>query len=291
MMKMNSKIIIGILTLSLVAGTIMPTVTYANRAEESPSGPGWAKRIIEKVRGPQNQEQNQNAKATSTPKGNANFCLFLPEWALKINGNISDKKISLIEKRAIQEKRLEEKRIARDQKLEANRDRWEVNRAEHYKVLLEKAGTDAQKQAIMKFQSAMETAAQARKAAVNATIAAYRAEVDKLLETRKTAINTIKKIYEDAYNAAIARAKQECDAGANPAEIRSKLKDELKAIKEKFQAEMKNVAKIDLKPLITKRHEAIKKAIADFKIAIEKAKEELREAIRPETPSATSTQQ
>ncbi len=214
----------------------------------------------------------------------------MPEWASKINGNISGNETVLQDKRILQEKRFEEKRTARDQKLEENRAKWDANRAEHYKKLLEKAGTDEQKQAILKFQTAMEAAVQARKTAVKAAIDAYRAEVDKLLETRKIAINTVKKTYEDAYNAAIARAKQECEAGANPAEIRERLKTELKETKETYQMALKNVAKTDLKPLIAKRHEANKKAIEDFKIAIEKAKTELREAISPETPSATSTE-
>lgn len=284
MMKTNSKIIIGILTLSLAAGTITPATTYAKQPE-------WAKRIIEKARGPQNQEQTQKTKATSTPKGNVNFCAFLTEWTSKIDTRIADKETNFMKRTSAREKILEEKRLNRDKKLEENRAKWDANRAEHYKVLLEKAGTDAQKQAIIKFQTAMEAAVQTRKSAVNAAIETYRAEADKLLETRKAAINAVKKTYEDMYNIIIARAKQECESGVNPAENRERVRAELRAAKEKFQAEMKNIAKIDLKPLIEKRHEAIKKVVADFKAAIEKAKTELREAIRPETSSATSAQQ
>lgn len=234
--------------------------------------------------------QNENAGSTGKENAADNFCSKISELGSKVDQMITGKLVNLDSKRSERDKKLGEKRAEIDQKLGENRQKWDSNRAEHYAKLQEKADTDAKKQALLNFISAVDKAIADRRTAVNAAQDAFRNGIDKLLTSRGTKADQITAEYKKAIEDAVAKAKSDCSDSSKSATIRQELKDALKVARQKFTSDKQGIDKLgeQVKTLIDVRKAAFEKAKADFQTAMNKAKADLKAVFGVLTPQ-TST--
>ena len=149
-----------------------------------------------------------------------------------------------------------------------------------------KASTDVQKQAVKNFETAVQAAVTARRAAVDAANATFR---QGLLDANSTRVATLKQAatdYRAAVQAALAAAKASCAAGADSQTVRNTLKSALDAAKAKLDAARDAAGKGDanLDALKSTRKAAVDRANADFRTAIKAALDKLKSVLGTSTP-------
>jgi len=224
----------------------------------------------------QNTNDNQKGKA---------ICTTISNLASKYDQRVSDRETKLEEKRTEITDRINNLWAERDAKLAEKRTKWDTNREEHFAKLEEKAVTDGQKQALLVFRQAVTTAITSRRAAIDEAIKNFRQGVEQAKINRKAKVDTLNNTFRNSVKAAFEKAKTDCDAGVDIATIRENFREEVKAAKDKFESDRKDLEKLQtsMETLITTRREAIKKAIDDFKLAMEKAESDFKVAFSSET--------
>lgn len=291
-MKTNSKII-GILTFLLIVGLLIPCISFAtmnygqNNNQKQNAGQKqeeWQKKWQEaKEQHKEWQKEKQetireNLASKSTERKNNLICDNLGKWVVKIDQTLTEREMKIDEKQAERLEKLDEKRNNRDTKLEQHREKWEEKWEEHFGMLEEKASTSEQKQALVDFKETAKEALASRQAVVDKAISQFRIGLDKLIAGRKTAIETAKTVYINAYNAAIQKAKNSCTQGVDANTIKEILKADLKASKDKFNGDKRAIEKTDVKKLVEVRQQAFKEALEYFKKAMEEARADLKAA-------------
>lgn len=256
MMKTNSKFI-GILAILLIAGLLVPTISLAKQNK----GKEWS--LLQR-----NSENSKNKK----------FCNQLENWASKIDQNITERQEKIIEKQTERLQKLNERRENRDTKLEQHREKWEEKWQEHFDMLEDKASTSVERQALVEFKETVLEAKASRQAAVDEAISDFRDALGQVVNNRKTATEQARVEYQNAYKTAVDKAKADCIAGIDPAQVRETLKAALKVAKDEFEKDRQAIEKIDVKPLIEARQQAFKEALDYFKRIMNEARNELRAA-------------
>ncbi len=223
--------------------------------------------------------QNENSP---TPQANGKsasvFCSKIAEYLLKIDQKITDAQEKIKEKRTDRSNNLNVKRSEFDAKANENRIKWDENRNENYIKMEERLDTDAKKQSLEAFKLAIGKAVSERRVAIDAAQEVFRKGVDQLISERKTKVDDIANSYKSAIESALQKSQTDCQAGLSATDIRSNLKDALKAGREKYASDKKEIDKIGegINPLIDARKTAMEKAKEDFKTAVEKAKTDLK---------------
>jgi|GEM_PF-1546869 hypothetical protein len=229
----------------------------------------------------------------SNKKGGINFCANVDKMT-QLETKMIDNEDKIEQKREEQKKKIDDRWVERNTKRENNRNKWDENRDEFFAKLEGKATTDAQKQALLAFKEATTAAITARRATIDSAIEAFRKGVEQAIASKKTSVDTLVSAFRAEIQAAITKAKADC-ALTNPdaVAIRVAFQNRVKAAKEKFITDKKDVDKISdsLQSLIDAKKQAVEKANSDFKAAIEKARNDLK-AVFPVptvTPSPTAT--
>ena len=223
----------------------------------------------------QNANDNQKGKA---------FCTTISNLASKYDQKVANRETKLEEKRTEITDKISSRWTKRDEKLAEKRAKWNTNREEHFAKLEEKAVTDEQKQAFLIFKQAVTSAIAARRAAIDKAIDDFRQGVEQAKIDRKSAVDALGNTFRNSIQAAFEKAKTDCDSEVDPATIRTNFRAEVKAAKEKFESDRKEMEKLQtsMEVLINTRKEAIKKAVDDFKAAMEKAKADFKAAFPEE---------
>lgn len=210
-----------------------------------------------------------------------NFCARITEHTTKFDQKMGEREATLKEKRDERATNWEARWKKHDEELAAHRAQWDANRAEQFAKKEARATTDAEKQAVMAFKTAMTTAISARRAAVDSAIKTFREGFQKVMAARKDAINAAVQSFKTAEKAAFDKAKADCAAGIAPKTIRDTLHASLKTARDKFAQDRRAIDKLQssLDPLIAARKTAIQKAISDFKTAAEKARTDLKKVL------------
>jgi hypothetical protein len=119
-----------------------------------------------------------------------------------------------------------------------------------------------------------------RRAAIDEAIDDFRQSVEQAKIDRKSAADALRNTFRNSIRAAFQKSETDCDVGVDPATIRTNFRAEVKAAKEKFENDRKEIEKLQtsMETLINTRKEAIKKAIDDFKTAMETARTEFKAA-------------
>jgi len=235
--------------------------------------------------------------STSTPKTTSAgklYCDKVVSLLSEIGQKLGDFNTKLQQIRTQTASKIKESRQKRDQELKSVRDKWAANRQEQFKALEGKAQTDAQKQAVAKFKSAVLSAITTRQQAVDAAIKAYRNGLDKIISDRKLAIDAAKTALRNSVKAAADKAKADCDAGVDFQTARQNLQASLKAAREKYTADIQALEKNrqqTMQQLVAARQEAVKKAVDDFLATMEKLRVELKAAFGENFGQATTTPQ
>lgn len=217
-------------------------------------------------------------------------------------GKISDGITSVLERMQLRENSLVAKRDEKKTKilerrndllarLSDTRSKADDQREKHYDKMLERAATDAQKQAVEDFQAAAELAVDARRDAVDAANGQYNDGVAALLKSTNDSTAAAVKIFTDSVETAFAKAKTDCQAGKDAADIKSALQSSLQSTHAKFQSDRQAVEKIRSKiaELNQARQKAINQSWQDFRKAVEAARATLKEALKAAKPAETSS--
>ena len=220
---------------------------------------------------------------TGTPKAagtqaSKNFCQRVSEFSSRIDQKITEQNVKLEAKRNETANKISSRRQERTSNLAEIRTKWDESRTEHFQKLREKAETDAQKQALIQFKEAVNSAISTRRAAVDAANSGFQQGVDQAITARKIAADAAVANFRNSVKAAWDKAKTDCASGVNTATVRQNLKSALKSAREKFVSDKQAVEKLrdSMKNLIQTRKQAIEKANQDFKAAMEKAKDDLK---------------
>ena len=216
-------------------------------------------------------------------KGNGNeakgFCNRISKISSDTGQKFGNQNAKLEQRREQIRERIEERREDRDQRYEEKKAKWDVNRAEHFAKLDEKAGTDEQKKITTEFQQAVVAAIRIRRDAVNAAVEEFRQGLEDAKLARKGSTDEAIIAFRNSSEAAIEKAKADCEEeGVDPKTVQERLRNELRIIKQEYVNARQEVEKIyvDMEALITAKREAIEKAQDDFKQALEQAKADFK---------------
>ncbi len=230
---------------------------------------------------------------TPTPTGNVRekFCERVGGSVSNISERLSAKIANLADVRQDRLQRISEHQVSYSEKLQESREKWDENRAQQFNALEDKAETDAERQAVVQFKTAMTAAISARRTAVDAAIAAFRSGLQAAISSRKTAADAAIAAYKSAIDAANAKARTDCAAGLNVRTVRDNYVAALKLARDKYNTDRQNVENLGgkVKALVTARRQAMEKAHNDFKTAAEAARARLKAALEPSSPTPTPT--
>jgi len=174
--------------------------------------------------------------------------------------------------------RLEERRQQRDTRFTKKREKWDANREKHFALLEEKAGTEEQKQALLKFKQIVSQAIIDRRQAVDQAINDFREGVEDLKLARWDDIDEMIANYRDELKLAFENANNECGKGSDQGDISQSLKNQLRNTKQGFLDNKATVGNIreGMQELIEAKKQAIQQAKDDFKETINQALEDLK---------------
>lgn len=213
-------------------------------------------------------------------KNTEEFCSKFSEMAASIASRLAERQAKVTDFINGQEERLDWRRNGRDADLAGKRSKADQRRSEWYERLEDKADTDAEKDAVVKFKQEVEDAVDARRDAVGAAIEAFRQGVDTAIAGRKDAMKTARDMFKASVDAAVAKVKADCDNGETTMTIRSNFKTSLKAAREALKTDRKNADKVgtQVKALAETRKTAVKQALSDFDTALKQALSDLKKA-------------
>ena len=177
------------------------------------------------------------------------------------------------------------------QKLNQDRSAWAKNRQDIYSRLEARAKTDAEKQAVATFQTAIENAVSARESAVNAARTAFWQGLDQLISQHRTAIGQVLNNYLTAVQAAITKAQSSCAGGASSSTVRQAFFAALRSARQARIQGMQSVDKIgpQVSALVHTRNEAVKQAVQTYENALKAAVAALKAVFAVSTNSPASS--
>lgn len=260
-------------TASTSAKKVPPPRALKNNASSTAS----TTRPIKKV-----DDRNEKGKG----QGNGAICSRIISSESQILANLTK---SVRDKSGVRKDNIFKNREEKDKKLDERRDDHDENKTLRYAKLEENAKTDAQKAAVAKFKTTMESAINTRRTAIDLAVSTYRKDVDTIIAKyplTNTASSTASSL-EAAAKDAIANAKTACNATSTDQQVilknfqasLEKLKNDYKSAAisaADSQAASLSAMKTELKAAAEKRDASIKSAKEAFKTVYTAAKAELR---------------
>ncbi len=289
MMKTYSKIAILTFIFVLAGFVFSPVFVSAKNGifGQSKQGDGQGQQPTDRPMGNQSNGLNQSNKPLIN-KGNVNFCANIDK-AMQLEKKLVENQAKIEQKRQEQQQKIAERWVNRNSKQEETRNKWDENRNDFFLALEEKATTDAQKQATLAFRQSVKVAITAHRAAIDSAIEAFRKSVEESVASKKNSTIGLVNTFKNEVQAAIAKAETDCAlSNSDPVAIRAIFQTSMKAAKDKFLSGKKEVEGINnsMQALINARKQAIEKATADFKAAMEQARIALKAAF-PSSPTPT----
>ncbi len=217
--------------------------------------------------------------ATSTPSGNGkDFCDRLGTVSTNLEKRISNREEQF---RRLKDNRLEKflkHASSTAERLDGTRDKWDDNRKEHYAKLLERADTDAEKQAVEKFRAAMDAATAKRRAAIDAAIKTFQLDVKNMLGSRKGGLEKAASDFRTGEQVAIKEAQDACKKGTDIKDVRKTFNRKLQGLQRSFEGDRRDANRlgVGLDGLARKRTEAFREAREAYESAARKARQELK---------------
>jgi len=238
------------------------------------------------------QDRNKTGANLTKEDAAKNFCINFSSLSDKYKQNIDNQIAKLQEKINNEAQKIQANRQTFDNGLENNRAKWEKNRQGIYDKLSNKAVTDAQKQALAAFKTAIEAAAAARENAVGAARIAYRQGVDQLVSQRKTEILQNFDNFKSNFQSISQQAISNCSSGiTSPAYIRQIYQQNLKAARTTRVTALQEIDKIGpkIKELAQIRNAAVQQALKTYQSALKTAIANLKTAFGETTPNNSTS--
>lgn len=219
------------------------------------------------------------AQGTPTPKG---FCTKVDEIASRGDQAIADREAKIQASHKERQDNLAKRRSEQDARRSENRARQDKNRQEHYAKLEAQATTDAQKQAVAAFKATVERANAAKNTATDAATQEFRQSVEQTIASRKSAVDAAVGAFKSARTATVNKARSDCATGVDQGTVRETYRASMKAAQDNFKNDRQTIEKLgdSLEPIRAGQKQAVAKAIAEFKTAMEKARADLKAAFQ-----------
>ncbi|MDD4989094.1 MAG: hypothetical protein PHV42_01575 [Candidatus Pacebacteria bacterium] len=216
--------------------------------------------------------------ASTTPDTGKGICVQISAWSEKKMAAVLDKQTKFEANYALELKKQQDKQTAADTILQNERDAADQAFQREVSTLSSQASSTAEVQAITAFQNSVESARNIRKAGIDAAIKAFRDGVSAALDLRKATIDTAILNFQTSIKTALDKAQADCMNSVAGETIRANLKLAFDTAQQKLLADKLSAIKIGASAdSLTKiRRDSIKKILSDYKVAIRKAKVDLR---------------
>ena len=219
-----------------------------------------------------------------------NFCSNIVERMGERQEDFAERQSQFTEKKTEQVAARKEEREENDTELAEKRALALDRRERMYQNLMNKAETDEEKAAVTQFQNAVEKAVADRQAAIDAAKGAFRNGVDAARASRQADGSQALAAFKNDMQQALSQAKADCEAGKEQSEVRQAYQEALVSARTELkETRAKNGLGETVSQLAKTRTEAVKKALTDYRSALETAfaalKEVLGDTETMETPS------
>jgi|GEM_PF-1023445 len=241
-----------------------------------------------------NMAAPETRTTTGTPIMNQNtFCTRFANLGEATKNRLNERYGQVAENKQDRINQFKKNRQERDQKMKQVRDQAASTTDAVMQQLMERAQTEAQKQAVTTFQQQVRTAAAVRKAAVDAAMNDFRQGLDNEAASREQAAQQAASQYRTAVQAAIAKAKSDCSAGTDPEQVRSAYMAALKNAQQTLQQARQGLDNRGetIRQLTQTRNQAVRKAAEDFKTAMEQARAQLKLAFQTQEQTQQQDQE
>ncbi len=216
---------------------------------------------------------------TGAPRAKVNFCSAIEAFAEKMKSDMANNEAKFTTKENERKSALEVKFAQQEADRQSTRYTWDSSRDKVYTDLLERADSDAEKAAILKFRTAIDSAVEARRKSVDAATLEFKNAVDKGMKERKAAIEAATAKFRTASDKALVDAKSDCANGIASADARATYVFALESAQKKLQESLSQIKNSDTtRALIKARQNAIEKAAKDFKTAVSAAEDVLKKS-------------
>lgn len=210
------------------------------------------------------------------------FCVNIAKATSRVGQEMAAQESKLVRKRQSRMNDLIRRRDKRDERRDLNYAKWESDQQKHYAKFEARAQTDAQKQAVANFKTVVDAAVLTRKQAVNLATKIFRDGMDQIIANRKSLEDAIVAAFKTSVSAALLKVKADCLSGVDPKTAKSVFNQSMKDAQHKLAIDRKNLEKNQelIEPLNTARKQATQKAKEDFRSAVEKARADLKAALK-----------
>jgi hypothetical protein len=220
--------------------------------------------------------------SAQTPRttGDAKFCSSLDSIEDKIITALSARLDTAKTRYSAHLDTLATKRDAALAQLETKRDQVDVKWEQTIAQITAKAKTDAQKAAIAEYETTVEKLVETRRAAVDAAVQDFIAGVSDLRGVVGTDYSDMLAAHKAEMEAAFDEAQAACGGGTASATVRQQLRDDLEEIRRTFKDERIDYVKRDeFVALRQTRMDATEAARKTFRTGLDEANKKLRASL------------
>lgn len=170
-----------------------------------------------------------------------------------------------------------------ERKLDKMRGDYDKKRSEHIGIINKQYASPEQREAITKFRQTIAVAIELRRATIDSIRAEFRSKLSELSIQHRNQVDAIEAELIQQVSSAYSVAKQSCDNGGDPVQIKQQFMISLEKAKSDFaQAKASLADDRELNSAIAIRDEQIKQAIDTFRSTLDQAKTELQQALNPD---------
>ncbi len=216
--------------------------------------------------------------ASPTPNIGKGICDQIADLSINKIALANEKQVNFETQYDIEIKKQGDLELSADQKLKEERDSAEGTFLANINTFTLEASSTEQKQAITHFQDTIESARNMRLIAIDNAVKTFRDGVASSTEIRKVGVENALSHFQDSIKTAFAKAVSDCANSVPPQTIRANLRLAITSAQDRLIAEKLSITKtgVAVDSLAKTRRDSIKKAIADYKVVIRKAKADLR---------------
>jgi len=210
------------------------------------------------------------------------ICTVISNRLSKLRGEVGDQDFGLA-------RMLGENTKTRDERFESfqnrYRERWELrdeNLEEHFFQLESRAGTDAEKAAVIDFVRSVKLAVSSYRSSVEQAIDKFREGVNLALEEKSAAVESAIEARRSSFGDFLDDAKAKCEAGDDVKTIRESIVSLIKGAQDSFRNSISSIRenfRTDFDNLKKEKQESLKLAKDEFRSVMETAQNSLKEAM------------
>ena len=169
-----------------------------------------------------------------TPR-QAAFCTRIQNNASALQGEMFQKIKNFLEKHSERTLRVQSDRLERDAERSKRQNAWSTAYDKHFSKLRERAGTDAEIQAVEAFQITVTAALETRRKALEIIIERLRVGTDEAMAVRQAQLEDALNRMQASVDTALSRVRIECvQSGIDPMTLRTELVTALRSAREEF---------------------------------------------------------